>query len=137
MKLYSCIFCKLADGEIPSTKLYEDEDFFIIPDINPATKGHCLIVAKQHYANIFDMPDALVSKGHRLAKQLAIKLSDAFTCDGINILQNNFEAAGQSVFHYHIHVIPRYDGDFIGLNWTPGNIDDASLSILKNIDISL
>ncbi len=131
----NCIFCKISKGDIPSTKLYEDNDFFIIPDINPASKGHCLIVIKEHYSNILEIPEDLLVKGHKLAKKLASKLFDAFTCDGINILQNNFEAAGQSVFHYHIHVIPRYDGDFIGINWTPGDMDEKVLEILKGIKI--
>ena len=100
MKNENCIFCKISDNIIELTKLYEDEDLFIIPDINPASKGHCLIVIKEHYENIFDMPDELIAKAHSLAKKLANKLMDAFGCDGINILQNNFEAAGQTVFHY-------------------------------------
>lgn len=131
----NCIFCKISKGDIPSAKIYEDNDFFIIPDINPASKGHCLIVIKEHYSNILEIPEDLLVKGHKLAKKLSAKLFDAFTCDGINILQNNFEAAGQSVFHYHIHVIPRYDGDFVGINWTPGDMDDKVLEILKGIKI--
>ncbi len=131
----NCIFCKISKGDIPSVKLYEDNDFFIIPDINPASKGHCLIVIKEHYSNILEIPEDLLVKGHKLAKKLSAKLFDAFTCDGINILQNNFEAAGQSVFHYHIHVIPRYNGDFIGINWTPGDMDEKVLDILKGIKI--
>lgn len=133
MKNDNCIFCKISDDIIQSTKLYEDKDFFVIPDINPASKGHCLIIAKEHYANIFDMPDEQIAKAHSLAKKLATKLMDAFGCDGINILQNNFEAAGQTVFHYHIHVIPRYEQDFVGLNWNPQTIEDTTLNILKKI----
>lgn len=133
MKNENCIFCKLSENVIKSTKLYEDEDFFIIPDINPASKGHCLIILKEHWANILEIPDELIAKAHVLAKKLATKLMDTFGCDGINILQNNFEAAGQTVFHYHIHVIPRYEQDFVGLNWNPKNIDETTLNILKNI----
>lgn len=133
MKEENCVFCKISDGIIPSTKVYEDQDFFIIPDLNPATKGHCLIISKEHYTNIFDIPEDVVAKGHKLAKQLAPKLCDAFGCDGMNILQNNFAAAGQSVFHYHIHVIPRYTQDFVGLNWNPKDLDEGTINILKNI----
>lgn len=133
MKNENCIFCKISENLIESTKLYEDEEFFIIPDINPASKGHCLIILKEHWANILEIPDELIAKAHVLAKKLATKLMDAFGCDGINILQNNFEAAGQTVFHYHIHVIPRYEQDFVGLNWNPKNVDETTLNILKNI----
>lgn len=133
MKKENCIFCKISHNEIPSNKIYEDDSFFIVPDVNPASVGHCLIISKDHYANILEVPDEIVAKGHSLAKNLAGKLLDAFGCDGINILQNNFEAAGQTVFHYHIHVIPRYNQDFIGLSWTPKSLDEGALNILKKL----
>lgn len=128
-----CIFCKISQDIIQSTKIFEDDDFFVIPDINPASKGHCLIILKEHWENVLEIPDDLLGKAHVLAKKLATKLMDHFGCEGFNILQNNFEAAGQTVFHYHIHVIPRYNQDFVGLNWKPHNIDDTTLNILKNI----
>lgn len=133
MKKENCIFCKISDHVIESTTLYEDEDLLVIPDINPASRGHCLIILKEHFANITDIPDELLAKAHILAKKLAVKLLDHFGCAGVNILQNNFEAAGQTVFHYHIHVIPRYEQDFVGLNWKPQSLDEGTLGILKNI----
>ena len=106
-----CIFCKLAGGEIPTATLYEDDDFRIILDAGPATKGHCLILPKGHYANIYELPDELASKVFVLAKKTAARLQKALGCDGMNIVQNNGTAAGQTVFHFHMHLIPRYKGD--------------------------
>jgi histidine triad (HIT) family protein len=120
-----CIFCKLANGEIPTTKLYEDEEFTVIPDAGPASKGHCLILPKAHYANIYEMPEDLTQKAFLLAKRMASRLVKATDCDGFNIVQNNGEAAGQSVFHFHIHLIPRYKGEPpIVANWTPHELTD-------------
>lgn len=120
MKDENCIFCKLAGGDIPTMSIYEDEDFNVIFDGNPATAGHALILPKSHAANVFELDDELVAKAYVLAKKVAKALVEVFNADGINILQNNNEAAGQTVFHFHIHLIPRYkDGENI-VNWTPG-----------------
>lgn len=120
-----CIFCKLANGDIPTTKLYEDDDFTVILDANPATKGHCLILPKKHYANIYEMPEDLTAKAFVLAKKIAAKMTKAMNCDGFNIVQNNGEVAGQTVFHFHIHLIPRYkDGDVIVANWKQHELTD-------------
>ncbi len=120
-----CIFCKLANGEIPTTKLYEDDDFTVILDAGPATKGHCLVLPKAHYANIYEMPEDLTAKAFVLARKMAIKMTRAMGCDGFNIVQNNGETAGQSVFHFHIHLIPRYmGGEAIVANWTPHDLTD-------------
>lgn len=124
----NCIFCKLANGEIPTTTLYEDEDFRVIFDASPATVGHALILPKEHYANIYDIPAETLAKAHVLAKKLATVLTDVFAADGVNILQNNNEAAGQTVFHFHIHVIPRYKGDGSMMTWKPGEQDKEALS---------
>lgn len=121
-----CIFCKLANGDIPTTKLYEDDDFTVILDANPATKGHCLILPKQHYANIYEMPEDLTAKAFVLAKKIATKMTKAMNCDGFNIVQNNGEVAGQTVFHFHIHLIPRYKGgEPIVANWKQHELTDA------------
>lgn len=120
-----CIFCKLANGEIPTAKLYEDDDFAVILDAAPATKGHALIIPKAHHANIHELPDELVAKAFILAKKTGTRLQNAMEADGLNIVQNNGEAAGQTVFHFHIHLIPRMkDGARIVANWTQGALTD-------------
>ena len=103
-----CIFCKLANGVFPTNSIYEDEDFNVILDASPATKGHALILPKEHYDNVYEMPDALLEKTIKLAKKIIQKETDVLGCDGYNIVQNNGEAAGQTVFHFHMHLIPRY-----------------------------
>ena len=120
----NCIFCKIANGEIPAATLYEDEDFRVILDLGPASKGHALILPKSYAANIYELPDELAGKAMILAKKMASKMTDALKCDGFNIVQNNGEPAGQTVFHFHMHLIPRYQGDNVGLTWTPGQLTD-------------
>lgn len=120
-----CIFCKIANGEIPAATLYEDGDFRVILDLGPATKGHALILPKAHAANIYEMSDEMAAKAMILAKKMAAKLTDGLQCDGLNIVQNNGEAAGQTVFHFHMHLIPRYRGDKAGVTWRPGTLTDA------------
>ena len=130
-----CIFCKIANGEIPSTTLYEDNDFRVILDVNPASKGHTLILPKKHAENLYDLPDETASKALVLAKNMASKIEKALECDGLNLVQNNGETAGQTVFHFHMHIIPRYKNDSVKLGWKPGKLSDAMreelLSILK------
>ena len=120
----NCIFCKIANGEIPSATLYEDEDFRVILDLGPASKGHALILPKAHAANIYELPDETAGKAMILAKHMATRLRDGLHCDGFNIVQNNGEIAGQTVFHFHMHLIPRYEGDQVGLTWKPGELTD-------------
>ena len=100
MKDKDCIFCKIAAGEIPSATLYEDDDFRVILDLGPASKGHALIIPKEHYRNLYDIDDELASKAIVLAKKMVNKMTDVLGCDGYNIVQNNEEAAGQTVFHF-------------------------------------
>lgn len=119
----NCIFCKIAAGEIPALTLFEDEDVKVIFDAGPATKGHALVIPKAHVANVFEISDELLAKAHVVARKVAIALKEATGCDGVNILQNNGEVAGQSVFHLHIHVIPRYEGDTANIKWIPGEQD--------------
>ena len=107
MKVDNCIFCKIAAGEIPSTTIYEDEDFRVILDIEPASKGHALILPKEHYANLYELDDALAAKALVVAKKVITQMTEVLGCDGYNVLQNNGAAAGQTVFHFHIHIIPR------------------------------
>lgn len=122
-----CIFCKLANGEIPTAKLYEDDKFTVILDAGPASKGHALILPKAHYANLLALPEDLTGEAFVLARKMAARLKEALGCDGINIVQNNGETAGQSVFHFHIHIIPRYKGGpRIVANWLPGTVTEET-----------
>ena len=120
MKDCNCIFCKIANGEIPSTTLYEDEDFRVILDLGPATRGHALLLPKNHFANLFELDDETAQKAILVAKKMAGKMKDALGADGFNLVQNNGEAAGQTVFHFHMHLIPRYENDNAGILWEPG-----------------
>lgn len=120
----NCIFCKIANGEIPAATLYEDEDFRVILDLGPATKGHALLLPKKHAANLYELPDDLAAKAMVLAKKMAGKLTDVLSCDGFNLVQNNGECAGQTVFHFHIHLIPRYKEDDAVITWKPGTLTD-------------
>ena len=124
MKSDNCIFCKIANGEIPSATLYEDEDFRVILDASPATKGHALIIPKEHYANLYELDDELVPKVFMLAKKMIKKLTPILGCEGYNIVQNNGEVAGQTVFHFHMHLIPRYKKDKAGFGWNMGTLTD-------------
>ena len=111
MKEDNCVFCKIASGEIPSYTLYEDEDFKVFLDLSPTSFGHALIIPKEHYRNLFELDDSIASKSLVLAKKVATAMKKSLNCDGLNILQNNGEVAGQTMFHFHIHVIPRYKND--------------------------
>ena len=119
-----CIFCKIANGEIPSATLYEDDEFRVILDLGPASKGHALILPKSHAANIYELPDELAGKAMVLAKKMAGKMTEALKCEGFNIVQNNGEIAGQTVFHFHMHLIPRYKVDQVDVTWVPGTLTD-------------
>ena len=116
----NCIFCKIANGEISSKTLYEDDSFRVILDISPASKGHAIILPKNHAANLYELPDEDASKIMVVAKKVATVLKDILHCDGMNILQNNGEAAGQTVFHLHVHLIPRYENDSVTIEWKSG-----------------
>ena len=122
MKDPNCIFCKIANGEIPSRTLYEDEKFRVIMDLGPATRGHSLILPKEHYANLYEIPEDLAADAAKLAKKLAIRMTEKLGADGFNIIQNNNEAAGQTVPHYHVHLIPRYQNDGQHILWNPGEM---------------
>lgn len=132
MKKEDCIFCKIANGEIPSKTLYEDEDFRVILDLGPATKGHALILPKEHYANLYELPEDLAGKVMKLAKKMATQMTQKLGCDGFNLVQNNGETAGQTVFHFHLHLIPRYEGDQQKIGWKPGSPTQEELEDIKN-----
>lgn len=124
MKNENCIFCKIAAGDIPSATIYEDDDFRVILDIEPASKGHALILPKEHYANLYELPDELAAKTLVVAKKVISKMTDIVGCDGYNVLQNNGETAGQTVFHFHMHLIPRYEQDDVTISWKQGTITE-------------
>lgn len=131
-----CVFCKIIAGEIPSTAVYEDEDFKAILDVNPAARGHVIIIPKKHAANIFELEEEEAAKVFPIAKKIATALMKTYNCDGINVLQNNGEAAGQTVFHLHVHVVPRYYDDDVNIMWQPGETPDLKAvaeEIRKNL----
>lgn len=133
MKADNCIFCKIAAGEIPSGTLYEDDDFRVILDRGPATKGHALILPKEHFKDIYEIDEEVLAKAIKLAKKMAKKMTDVLGCDGFNIVQNNGEAAGQTVFHFHMHLIPRYKDDNQKIGWKVNDITDEQIEELVKI----
>lgn len=139
MRDENCIFCKIIAGEIPSTAVYEDEDFRAILDVNPAARGHVIILPKKHAADIYELPEEDAAKIFVVAKKIAAAIKKTYSCDGVNILQNNGEAAGQTVFHLHVHVIPRFTGDteHINIGWkpedTPADLADIADEIKANM----
>lgn len=135
MRQDNCIFCKIAAGDIPSATIYEDNDFRVILDIEPASKGHALILPKEHYANLYELSDELAAKALIVAKKVITKMTDILGCDGYNIVQNNGEAAGQTVFHFHIHLIPRYNDDTVNIGWNQGNLtEEVKAEILSGMN---
>ena len=132
MREENCIFCKIAAGEIPSATLYEDDDFRVILDVSPASKGHALILPKEHYRNLYELDDGLASKALVLAKKMIVRLKDVLGCDGYKIVQNNEEVAGQTVFHFHMHLIPRYQGDKVGIGWHMGELKEKDKEEILN-----
>ena len=126
-----CIFCKIANGEIPSATVYEDSICRVILDVNPANKGHALIIPKEHFDNIYSMDAETAAKIFTIATEVAKAQKAELNPDGLNILQNNGEAAGQTVFHFHMHLVPRYIKDNVTMTWIPGKADTEELSALS------
>lgn len=128
----NCIFCKLANGVFPTNSIYEDEEFKVILDNSPATKGHALILPKSHYKNLYELPEETAGKVFVLAKKLAGSMTEKLNADGFNIVQNNNEIAGQTVFHFHMHLIPRYEGDGQSIAWNPTSPSAEELVAIKD-----
>ena len=133
MREKDCIFCKIASGEIPSATLYEDDDFRVILDLGPASKGHALIIPKEHFRNLYDIDEDTAAKAIVLAKKMVKKMTDVLGCDGYNLVQNNEASAGQTVFHFHMHLIPRYENDGAGITWTPGSTTPEEMAEVKRL----
>lgn len=128
-----CIFCKLANGVFPTNSIYEDEDFKVILDLAPATRGHALILPKEHADNIYEMPQGLVGKAFLLAQKMVKHMTEKLECDGFNLVQNNGTVAGQTVYHFHIHMIPRYVSDNQNIAWVPGEATEEELKEVKDL----
>ncbi|MCM1567937.1 MAG: HIT family protein [Roseburia sp.] len=133
MKKDNCIFCKLANGELPTNSIYEDEDFNVILDLGAATRGHALILPKEHADNLYELPEETAAKIMPLAKKLAAHMKEKLVCDGLNLVQNNGEAAGQTVMHFHLHLIPRYREDGQKISWTSGKPSSEELEEVKRL----
>ena len=131
MKKQDRIFCRIISGEIPSTTIYENSKFKVIMDIAPANKGHVLILPKEHYDNIYDIDTATAGELFELAVMTARALKSVLDCDGMNILQNNGTVAGQTVFHFHMHIIPRYEGDTVNIGWKELSYEDGEMEQLR------
>lgn len=120
----NCIFCMLANGVIPTNKVYEDDDLCAFLDANPASPGHTLIVPKAHAENLFELPPETAQKVMAVAQKLALVMKEELHPDGLNLIQNNGAAAGQTVMHFHLHVIPRWEGVGAIPVWAPVAVSD-------------
>lgn len=131
MKKEDCIFCKIANGEIPARTIYEDQMFRVILDLSPATRGHALIIPKDHFQDLFDLGSEQAAALLEVAQEVGTHMKEVLGMDGLNLVQNNGEIAGQTIFHFHLHLIPRYKNDGNGdrLAWnhmeiTPEELDE-------------
>ena len=132
MKKDDCIFCKIANGEIPANALYEDDLVKVIFNTSPASEGHVLILPKSHYDDVYSLDDDTAAHIFKVAVNIANAMKKSLNIDGLNIVQNNGEAAGQTVFHFHMHIIPRYTDDTVNIKWVPGKISEDEIEKLKN-----
>ncbi len=132
MKKDDCIFCKLANGEIPTNSLYEDEVVKVIFDASPAAKGHVLILPKNHFDNIYELDEETSAHVFKVAAKIAKAYKQVLDFDGLNIVQNNGEAAGQTVFHFHMHIIPRYVNDSVNVTWAQGVATQEDIDEIKS-----
>ena len=133
MKKDECIFCKLANGIIPTNSLYEDDVVKVIFDAGPASSGHVLILPKEHFDNVYSLDDDTAAHIFQVAVKVAKALKEGLNLEGLNIVQNNGEIAGQTVFHFHMHIIPRYKGDTVNVGWKPGEVTDEEIEKIKSL----
>jgi histidine triad (HIT) family protein len=137
-----CIFCKIVNGEVPSAKVFENEHVFAFLDLSQVTKGHTLVIPKVHKENIFELTPEIASKVFEVVPQIANSIKKQFQPEGLNLLNNNGALAGQSVFHYHMHIIPRYGkGDGFGAVWkshedqyTPEKLQEIATAIKDGLE---
>jgi histidine triad (HIT) family protein len=128
MSVPDCIFCKIIAGEIPSAIIDQDESTIALMDINPATRGHALVIPRRHATDLLEIePDELTAVV-LAAQRLAARVKDRLGADGVNLLNSCGAAAWQTVFHFHVHVIPRYEGDPLRLPWIPGPGDPDEIA---------
>lgn len=128
MRDQECIFCKIAGGEFSSATIYEDQDFRVILDLGPASKGHALILPKEHFSDVCALDETVAGKVLPLAAKIGAAMKKTLGCSGFNLVQNNGKSAGQTVFHFHMHIIPRYDGGDDMVTWTPGTVTQEELN---------
>lgn len=129
-----CLFCRIVDGELPAWKVYEDGHFLAFLDVNPASKGHVLVIPKEHYPGLLDMSEHDLRHVMKVVQEVASAVVEATDADGFNILQSNNPVAGQQVFHVHFHIIPRNHGDNVEIEWDEGDlIEDEAEDLLKEI----
>jgi histidine triad (HIT) family protein len=131
-----CLFCKIAAGEIPATRVREDERTIAFMDINPATRGHLLVIPREHTADLLEVGGEDLAACMAAAQELAGRLKDKLAADGVNLLNSCGRDAWQTVFHFHLHVIPRYAGDPLRLPWTPapGDRDEIAAAAAALVD---
>ena len=133
MKKDDCIFCKIAAGEISSATVYEDDDFRAILDLGPAAKGHTLVIPKSHSDNLLSVEPDTAAKALKVISKTANAIKEALGCDAINVVQNNGEAAGQTVMHLHFHIIPRYKNDSVNIGWQPMKPSNEELAATADL----
>ena len=131
MKKEDCIFCKIVAGEIPSATIYENEEFKVILDRFPANEGHVLILVKEHVPNIFELDPDQAGRLFKLATQIAKIMQKTLGFEHMNVMQNNGTVAGQSVFHFHMHLIPRYENDGITISYAPRDLTDEQIETMR------
>ena len=128
-----CIFCKIAAGVIPAATVYEDEDFRVILDLGPATRGHALILPKEHFKDLCELDEKVAARVLPLAGKVGVAMKKALGCSGFNVVQNNGASGGQTVFHFHVHIIPRYEDGPAIVTWDPGKADSQELAEISSL----
>ncbi|WP_317854335.1 HIT family protein [Chakrabartyella piscis] len=127
----NCIFCKILNGDIPSAVIYEDDEFKAILDRFPANEGHVLILPKNHVADIFAMEPDQAARLFALATKIAKHMKETLGLDHMNVMQNNGTVAGQTIFHFHLHLIPRFENDGITIQYKPMDLSDADITAMQ------
>ncbi len=127
----NCIFCKIISGDIPSATIYENDEFKVILDRFPSNIGHVLILTKKHYANIFEIDEDVAGRLFKLAVKVAKHMNETLNFEAMNIVQNNGELAGQTVHHFHLHLIPRYTNDKVSVKWEQLDLTDEQIAEIQ------